>query len=361
MNPTYIIAEAGVNHDGDMARARDLIDIAVEAGADAVKFQLFDPTSLVTQTAPTADYQSRNLDDAAISQKDMLTKLALPPEAFAELAQYCASKKIDFLCTPFDAASLAYLVSHTSMPFLKLASGEVTNGPLLLDAARTGLPVILSTGMSDLAEIGIALSVLHHGYYGEADSLPRAIAQPTQAMLQALNGKVTMLHCVSQYPAPVSSMNLRAMDSMQRQFHLPVGLSDHSVGITMAIAAVARGAVMIEKHFTYDVNAHGPDHAASLTPEELTAMITAIRAVEVGLGNDVKQCVAAEATTQPVARRSVVAAQPITAGTVFSADNLICKRPATGPLPPNALWKLIGRAATHTYTTDAFIRAEELE
>ena len=312
-------------------------------------------------TAPTAAYQSRNLDDTAISQKDMLTKLALPPEAFVELAQYCADKKIDFLCTPFDDASLAYLVSHTSMQFLKLASGEVTNGPLLLAAARTDLPVILSTGMSDLEEIGIALSILYHGYYGEHESPPRTITQPTQAMLQALNSKVTLLHCVSQYPAPVSSMNLRAMDGMHRQFHLPVGLSDHSVGIAMAIAAVARGAVMIEKHFTYDVTAHGPDHAASLTPAELTVMITAIREVEVGLGSDEKKCVDAEASTKPVARRSLVAAQPITAGTVFSADNLICKRPATGPLPPNALWQLIGQPAAYSYRTDAFIHAEELK
>lgn len=360
MNPaTYIIAEAGVNHDGDLAKAHRLIDIAVAAGADAVKFQLFDPAALVTNSAPTAEYQAQNLADTKISQQAMLQQLTLQPEAFATLATYCERKGIDFLCTPFDAASLDYLVNTTRMPYLKLASGEVTNGPFLLAAARTGLPIILSTGMSDLTEIGIALSILHHGYFGARDVAP-TLAAPTAEMLAALKGKVTILHCVSQYPAPLNSMNLRAMDSIAAAFKLPVGLSDHSLGITMAITAVARGAVMIEKHFTYDVAANGPDHAASLTPEELVAMVTAIREVAVGLGSPEKHCVAAETNTREVARRSVVAAEPIAKGTVFSTANLICKRPATGPLAPNSLWQLLGKPATQDYAADAFIAAEEL-
>ena len=360
MNPaTYIIAEAGVNHDGDLKKAHQLIDIAVAAGADAVKFQLFDPAALVTTTAPTASYQAKNLNNATISQQAMLQQLTLPVEAFATLAAYCQSKGIDFLCTPFDAASLDYLVSNTRMPYLKLASGEVTNGPFLLAAARTGLPVILSTGMSNLAEIATALSILYHGYFGAKDTAP-TLAAPTPDMLAALKNKVTILHCVSQYPAPLTSMNLRAMDSIAAAFGLHVGLSDHSLGITMAVAAVARDAVMVEKHFTYDITASGPDHAASLTPEALNTMVTAIRDVSIGLGNPEKRCVEAEANTREIARRSIVAAEPIAKGTPFSVNNLICKRPGNGPLAPNALWQLLGKKATRDYTADAFIAAEEL-
>lgn len=354
---TYIIAEAGVNHDGDVARARALIDIAVAAGADAVKFQLFDPAALVTASAPTAQYQSQNLADDKISQQAMLQKLTLPQNAFAELSDYCATKNIDFLCTPFDAASLAYLVQHTKMPFLKLASGEVTNGPFLHAAAQTGMNIILSTGMANLEEIGIALSIMHAGYAGVAPTL----AQPTAAMLKALVGRVTILHCVSQYPAPMESMNLRAMGSIAEAFKLPVGLSDHSTGTPMAIAAAARGAVMIEKHFTYDKAASGPDHAASLTPSELNEMVAGIRAIEVGLGSPIKECVAAEMNTREVARRSLVATRPIAKGERFSPENLGAKRPSTGPVSPNHYWQMLDKPAQRAYQADDFIAAQELD
>jgi N-acetylneuraminate synthase len=356
----YVIAEAGVNHDGSEARAFELVDIAISAGADAVKFQLFSPQALVTQHAACAQYQSQNLRDSGISQRQMLDNLTLPEDALARLHAYCGSKGIDFLCTPFDHRSLDYLVMQTPMRFMKLASGEVTNGPLLLAAARTGMPIILSTGMSTLDNIGMALSILHFGYTHPA-GYPSGLAVATPDMLLGLREKVTLLHCVSQYPALISSINLLAMDTLEQTFALPVGLSDHSLGITMATAAAARGAVMIEKHFTHDVKASGPDHAASLSPDGLHAMVRAIREVSDGLGDGEKSCRPEERNTRDIARRSVVAAMPLRKGEVFSEANLICKRPATGEVQPNQLWQLLGRKAKSDYDADNFIKASELE
>ena len=235
----YVIAEAGVNHNGDEKLAMKLIDIAAQAGADAIKFQMFSPEAMVTKHAVCADYQSTNLKNKKISQQDMLKKLTLPEDAFVRLEAHCIKRNIDFLCTPFDHGSLHFLVKNTDMHALKLASGEVTNGPLLLAAARTGLPIILSTGMSDLDEIGVALSILHFGYE-HTTGHPQNLTVATPPMLRALSEKLTLLHCVSQYPAPVASTNLLAMDTLAETFNLPVGLSDHSLGLTMAIAASAR-------------------------------------------------------------------------------------------------------------------------
>jgi N-acetylneuraminate synthase len=356
---TYIIAEAGVNHNGDEAKAHELVAIAAQAGADAVKFQLFDPAALVTQAAPTAAYQAQNLGDSTISQKAMLERLCLPEGALPRLQETCRKQKIDFLCTPFDHASLHYLVTHTKMPYLKLPSGEITNGPFLLASARAKLPIILSSGMSSLEEIAIALSILHFGYTHEKGN-PTQLGVPSEEMLDALQGKITLLHCVSQYPAPMHSTNLRALHAMQSAFGLPVGLSDHTLGITMPIAAVARGAVMIEKHFTYDVKAHGPDHAASLTPGQLADMVKAIRDVESGLGNGHKICQTEEESTRDIARKSVVAKVAIAKGEEFGENNLTCKRPGNGPLAPNQLWMLLGKKALRGYQPDEFIERKEL-
>lgn len=353
---TYIIAEAGVNHNGSEDIARQLIDIAADAKADAVKFQLFDPAALTTAAAKTAEYQATNLNDGAISQRAMLEKLCLPKGAFVRLEAHCKTRGIDFICTPFDAASLDYLITHTRMPYLKLASGEVTNGPFLHACARTGLPIILSTGMADLGEVATALSIVHAGYHGNA--VP-SLLPPTAEMLRELAGKVTILHCVSQYPAPANSLNLNAIDTIRDAFGLPVGYSDHSLGITMPIAAVAKGAVMIEKHFTFDVNADGPDHKASLTPEELAAMVRAIRDTEAARGDGKKQCQPAEMSTRDVARKSIVAATAIAKGELFSEANLTCKRPGNG-LSPNALWQLLGKPASRDYGADSTIDAAEL-
>lgn len=355
---TYIIAEAGVNHNGDEKLAFALVDIAVAANADAVKFQLFSPDELVTKTAATAKYQASNLHDEKISQQEMLKKLTLPQGALERLESYCKKSGIDFLCTPFDNASLEYLMKNTQMKYLKLASGEVTNGPFLLAAARTGLPIILSTGMSDIAEISEALSILYYGYNSTA-GYPADFSLTPQ-MLAYLRKKVTLLHCVSQYPAPIKAMNLKAIDTMLDKFTLPVGLSDHSLGINMAIAAVARGCHMIEKHFTYDVEAAGPDHAASLSASALAEMVSGVREVEAGLGSAEKNCQPEEKNTREVVRRSVVAGAGIAKGEIFSEENLSCKRPATGGIAPNNLWNLLGRKAKRDYIADDFIEAAEL-
>jgi N-acetylneuraminate synthase len=357
---TYIIAEAGVNHDGDIKKAYSLVDIAARSGADAAKFQLFIPDLLVTHRAPTATYQANNLGDTQISQLSMLERLALNQEQMLDLAHYCTSKNIDFLCTPFEHTSLKFLSTQTSMRYIKLASGEVTNGPLLLAAARTGLPVILSTGMSTIEEIGTALAVLYYGYTHH-EGYPSSLSSFSKSMLPVLNDKVTLLQCVSQYPAPIENTNLLAIQTLRDVFGLPIGFSDHSPGISMATAAAALGACVIEKHFTYDCNAIGPDHAASLTEEELKAMVTAIREVERGRGDGQKTCQAVERNTLSIARRSVVAARPIAAGEIFSETNLICKRPATGEMPPNQLWNLLGKPAKSDYAADDFIRSNELE
>lgn len=357
--PVYVIAEAGVNHDGSEKRAMELVDIAARAGADAVKFQLFDPAALVTAAASCAPYQLENLGGTPRTQQEMLAALSLPAPAMQRLEAHCLDSGVDFLCTPFDMASLAFLHEHTRMRYLKLASGEITNAPLLLAAARTGLPLILSTGMSSLDEVGEALSLLYFGYT-KASGHPSAVGVPTPEMLLALREKVVLLHCVSQYPAPAESLNLLAMDTLAETFFLPVGFSDHSLGVHMAVAAVARGAQVIEKHFTYDATAAGPDHAASLSPSDLAAMITAIRQVSAALGTGEKLCQPVELPTRDVARRSVVAALPIRKGEVFTTANIGCKRPGTGPLKPHAYWDLLGRQASMDYPADAFIAAREL-
>ena len=364
MQPAYIIAEAGVNHNGSEAHAMELIDIAAKAGADAIKFQLFKPELLVTATAATAEYQARNLNDTRISQRQMLEKLTLPEGALVRLEAHCREKHIDFLCTPFDHESLGYLVKNTKMRYLKLPSGEVANGPLLLAAARTGLPIILSTGMADMQEIGVALGILYFGYTHK-DGIPAALDQPTPDMLAYLRSKVTLLHCVSQYPAPREATNLRAMDSMRDMFGLPTGLSDHTEGVDVALMAVARGAFVIEKHFTYDKNADGPDHKASLTPGELKALVeangkAAVSADEAVLGSPLKRCQPVEESTRDIARKSVVAAAAIAQGEIFSERNLTCKRPATGGVAPNYLWSLLGKNSTRGYSVDDFIDSTEL-
>ncbi len=358
-NKTYIIAEAGVNHDGNGKLALELVDIAVAGGADAVKFQLFSPEELVTKTAETANYQAQNLNDSNISQYEMLKRLSLPDGAMLRVADYCKKLGIDFLCTPFDFKSLEYLVKNTAMPYLKLASGEVTNSPFLLAAARTKMPIILSTGMANIAEIGEALSVLYFGY-NFSSGYPKNF-NVTQDMLSYLRDKVTLLHCVSQYPAPINITNLRAMDSLRDKFSLLVGLSDHSVGINMAVAAVARGATVIEKHFTYDTKAAGPDHAASLSPSALKEMVAAIREVEQGLGSGEKICQPEEENTKSIARRSVVAAVGISKGSLFTEENIMCKRPASGGVSPKHFWDLLGKEARHDYSADDFIDARELQ
>lgn len=351
----FIIAEAGVNHDGSLDDALRMIDVAAEAGADAVKFQTFHADQLVTRRAAKAAYQARNtgVDDG---QYAMLKALELDRDAHRILAGHAAARGVRFMSTAFDLDSLAFLAT-LDMPAIKVPSGDLTWAPMLLEVSRLDSPLIVSTGMADLDEIRAALSVLAFGMTrsglptGEAD-LSAAFADP--AAQAKLRERVTLLHCTTEYPAPLTAVNLRAMDVMSDAFGLPVGYSDHTLGATVAIGAVARGATVIEKHFTLDRTRPGPDHAASLEPAELGAMIAAIRDVEIALGRAVKEPAPEEAANRAIARRSLVAARPIAAGEVFTLDNLTAKRPADA-LSPMAVWPLIGGVAGRAYDSDEAI------
>lgn len=349
----YIIAEAGVNHNGSIERALEMIDVAAGSGVDAVKFQTFTASRLVSTGAPKAEYQCAATGTAE-SQHDMLRRLELDEEAHLRLVQRCREKKVQFLSTPFDLESVDLLGRGLNLPLLKLPSGEITNGPLLLAAARTGKPVILSTGMCTLADIEEALGVLAFGYL-ERDATPGLTAF-RQAFLspegqRALAERVTLLHCTTEYPAPFDEVNLRAMDTIAAAFGLPVGFSDHTNGIVIPVAAVARGAVVVEKHFTLDKALPGPDHKASLEPAELGEMVRAIRQVEQALGSALKMPASSERKNIEVARKSIVAARAIEAGEVFSAGNLMVKRPGGG-LSPMLFWGLLGRRAPRSFSPD---------
>ena len=329
MTRTLIIAEAGVNHNGDMALARALVDAAAAAGADMVKFQTFRADRLVTAGARKADYQ-RASTDSAESQHDMLRKLELTREMHEELIARCAERGIAFFSTGFDAESVDMLVT-LGVDSFKVPSGELTNLPYLRHIGSFGRDVILSTGMAVLGEVEAAIAAL------EEAGTPRS--------------RITVLHCTTEYPTPMADVNLRAMLSMRDAFGVAVGYSDHTPGIEVAVAAVALGAVVIEKHFTLDRTLPGPDHKASLEPSELAAMVAAIRNIEVALGDGVKRLTESETRNRPVARKSVVAARSIRAGERLSEDNLTVKRPGTG-LSPMRWDDIVGRLATRDFAAD---------
>lgn len=346
----FVIAEAGVNHDGDPGRAVALVDAAAKAGADAVKFQTFRADRLATADAPKAAYQSRA--DGA-TQLEMLRVLELDADAHRMLARRCSDKQIKFLSSPFDLESLDFLVDKIDVDSLKIGSGEITNGPLLLAVARSGRKVILSTGMSTLDEVRDALEILAFGY-DNGDAIPASTVLENMTDLTILKDKVTLLHCTSQYPAAMQDANLRAMATMRDAFGLRVGFSDHTLGATAAIAATALGATVIEKHFTLDRNAQGPDHAASLEPDELASMIVRIRDVEAALGDGEKMPAASERETRIIARKSLVALRPVRAGESFTVENLGVKRPGGGQSPMD-YWDLLGSIAKRDYAADEII------
>lgn len=349
MPNVYVIAEAGVNHNGQLELARQLVDCAAEAGADAVKFQTFDAMKLATRAAPKANYQQRTTD-AAESQLEMLRKLELPREWHWELRERARSRGIEFLSTAFDAGSLTFL-EELDMPFYKVPSGELTNGPLLWQFARQGRPLVVSTGMATMSEVEQALAVIAHAFNAAGE--PADIAEiwrgwSDPAWRASLQGRVTLLHCTSQYPTLMQECNLRAMDTL-RAFGLPVGYSDHTEGILVPVAAVARGAIFIEKHFTLDRAMPGPDHKASLEPSELTKMVRQIRDLQLALGDGAKCPQPSEWNTRQAARQHVVAARDIAAGTVLRRDDLTTARSGGDGLPATALWGLIGFTANQTY------------
>ncbi len=318
--PCFVIAEAGVNHNGDIGLARRLVEVAVKAGADAVKFQTFKAEQLVTPDAPKADYQLQATSRAE-SQFEMLRRLELSQEAHRELFGYCRQRGILFMSTPFDEESVD-LLEELGVPIFKIPSGEITNLPFLAHVASKGKPMIVSTGMSYLDEVKAAM----------------------RAIEEAGNTSLVLLHCVSTYPADPADANLHAMRAMSRNFNVPVGYSDHTPGIEVALAAVALGACVIEKHITLDRKLPGPDHQASLEPDELAALVRGVRVVEKALGHGRKEPAAGEIGMAAVVRKSLVATRDIPRGTVLAEDHIATKRPGGG-LSPELRSQIVGRKA----------------
>ncbi len=365
MPHTYIIAEIGVNHNGSLELAKRMIDEAARAGADAAKFQSFKAENLVAGHAPKADYQLATTAKAE-SQLQMLKKLELSAADFIELRDYCGERDIDFLSSPFDMESLELLTTVLPIAMIKIASGELTNAPMLLKAAQSGRPIILSTGMSTMEEIRQALGVIACGYLGWAEqtsNLPTtqlfASAYASEEGRQLLRERVTILHCTTEYPAPFEEINLKVIPTFALEFGLNVGYSDHTEGIEVPIAAVALGACLIEKHFTLDKSMEGPDHRASLEPQELQQMVVAIRNIEKTLGDGLKAVTPAESKNKAIARKSVVASLDIRAGEPFSEQNLTIKRPGTG-IAPHHYWQLMGTTAKRDYRADELIDADQI-
>jgi len=334
-NPVLVVAEVGVNHDGDLATALELVDAAAEAGADAVKFQTFDVAQLVTSTADLAAYQ-RERAGKVESQREMLAALELGAEQFAEIAEQCIARDIVFLSTPFDLSSAA-LLADLGVPGFKIGSGELTNLPFLCGIAAYGLPLLVSTGMATLEEVRDAVNVI------TAEGAP-----------------LILLHCVSSYPAPPDEANLRAIDTLRDAFGVPVGYSDHSLGFDVSLAAVARDACILERHFTLDRRRTGPDHRMSLEPRELSELVVRVRAVEASLGNGQKQAQPSEIDMRITARRSIVAARALKAGEKLTADSLAVKRPGGG-VAPGRLHSMVGRSLTRALRADEQLSEADLE
>ena len=329
---TFIIAEAGVNHNGNINIAKKLVDIAVEAGVNAVKFQTFKAENLVSRFAPKADYQMQTTDSNG-SQFDMIKDLEFDEESHIDLFSYCQKKGIAFLSTPFDIGSVEFL-NKLDISIFKIPSGEITNLPYLRRVGSLNKRIILSTGMSDLGEIKDALEVLVKAGTEKED--------------------ITVLHCNTEYPTPMEDVNLRAMLTMRDALGVNVGYSDHTLGIEVPVAAVALGATVIEKHFTLDKNMDGPDHSASLDQAELERMVTAIRNIEKAMGDGIKRPSSSELKNKPVVRKSIVAVRDIKEGDMFTEDNITVKRPGTGVSPME--WdSIIGRKAIRGFSEDELI------
>ena len=357
-NKVFIIAEAGVNHNGSVKRACDLVDAAAGANADAVKFQTFKADKVVVKDTPKANYQKQTTG-MADDQLEMIRGLELSEDDFQIIADYSREKGIEFMSTPFDLESALFLRDKLGIKRIKIPSGEVTNGPYLLDLARLGLPMILSTGMSNLEEVRVALNVLAFGLqdstagYPSQDDLENHIHNDN--IFKKLEERVTVLHCTTEYPAPIEDINLLAMTVMRDIFQLPIGYSDHTLGTTISVAAVGMGARVIEKHLTLDKQLSGPDHRASLEPQEFVNLVSQIRSLETGLGEPEKKCSSSEEINIPIARRSIVAAKDIKKGDILTHNCLTTKRPGNG-LSPMKYWDLIGTAANKSYKTDELIK-----
>ena len=333
MNRTLIIAEAGVNHNGSLERALRMVDVAAAAGVDFIKFQTFKAEALVSKEAKQAEYQVNNLGGKSDSQYEMLKALELSESDHSDLIDYCQQKGVNFLSTAFDMMSLDYLDS-LNIPFWKIPSGELTNLPYLEKIAKRGKDIVLSTGMADLSEIEAAINVLELGGTDRS--------------------RITVLHCNTEYPTPMCDVNLKAMLTIKDAFKVKIGYSDHTLGIEIPIAAVALGACVIEKHFTLDRTLEGPDHKASLEPNELKSMVQSIRNIEIALGDGLKRPSSSERKNKIAARKSIVANCDIKKGELFTETNLTIKRPGNGISP--MLWNdLVGKPADKDYKADDLI------
>ncbi|MEZ0317544.1 MAG: N-acetylneuraminate synthase [Methylophilaceae bacterium] len=352
----FIIAEAGVNHNGSVDMALQLVDEAAKAGADAVKFQTFKSEAVISRFAVKAEYQKQTTGEED-TQLEMVRRLELDVLAHKRIRDRCLQRNIQFLSTPFDLGSLHLLINEFDLPIIKIPSGEITNAPFLIEIAKTGKELILSTGMSTLGEIETALGILAFGAL-MSDAKPSQDsfrqAYESDAGQSVLKERITLLHCTTEYPAPLDQVNLMAIDTMRQAFGLPVGYSDHTEGIAVSIAAVALGACVIEKHFTLDRNLPGPDHQASLEPRELFELVKGIRAIELAKGSAKKIAVASERANRTVARKSLVALTQVKKGESFTLDNLGCKRPGHGISPLN-YWNVLGTISDRDYAEDETI------
>ncbi len=360
MEKVLIIAEAGVNHNGSIDTAIKLIDAAVDAGADIIKFQTFKADNLVTKSVQKAKYQLNNDLGNSNTQYEMLKRLELSDHHHYQIAEYCEKNKIQFLSTAFDSDSLNFLTEKMNINLIKVPSGEITNYPFLLEISKKNLPIILSTGMTNMGEIELALGVIAFGLMGLKSKPTKdnfLTALYSNVGYELLNKYVTLLHCTSEYPAPFSEINLKAIDTMKYSFLLNVGYSDHSQGISIPIAAVARGACIIEKHFTLNKNLPGPDHKASLEPDELKRMIKSIREVELALGSGRKIPTSSEFNNKNIVRKVLVASDEIKKGDIFNENNISIKRSGNG-LNPIKYWDVIGKISNKKFLKDEVISYE---
>lgn len=335
MEHVYIITDIGVNHNGKLETAKQLVDVAVDAGVDAVKLQMFNPEEIASESAPLAEYQKSNVERSK-SQKEMLAELTLTEDEYREILSYTKEKEIDLIVTPYDIASAQFLVS-IGIETLKIPSCEVTNIPFLEEVAQLNVPIILSSGTCNLEEVDDAVSIFKDA-----------------------GVDLILLHCTSSYPTPFDQVNLRVMETLRKKFGVQVGLSDHTPGIAVPIAAAALGAVIIEKHFTLDKHAEGPDHKASLEPDEVRAMVEGVRAAQAALGSSEKVMQPAEENTAAVARRSVVAACDLAAGDPLTKENTAIKRPGTG-IAPKEYDAVLGKAVSRDVVSGTPITHEMLQ
>ena len=344
----FIIAEGGVNHNGDISLAHRLVDAAAQAGADAIKFQTFSADAVVTPDAPLAEYQTRAQSG---TQLDMIRALELPLPAHHELKAHAEELGIVFMSTAFDMASLRFLVEELQVPRIKIPSGELTNTPYVMACARYGLPMILSTGMATLAEVVRACEAISFALNSSAD--PARIEDVVGALdvddhRAQLAERLTLLHCTTSYPAPIDEVNLRAMVTMREVIGMPVGYSDHTIGTQVCVAATALGATVLEKHLTVDRTLPGPDHLASTEPEEFASLVSQVRDVTRALGDGIKAPCAAEIPNIPIARRNLVAARPIRRGDILGPDDIAALRHGAG-MAPDQYWTLLGSTAARDY------------